>query len=97
MSRLLQLLLESLAVVSLSCSHDVKIVAASAQGEKPAPQTLNDQTFNHWREFIHPSAAESAWERPGWQTSLWTGLSLAQEKKMPLVVWFMTGHPCGMT
>jgi hypothetical protein len=73
------------------------IVATCAQDEKAAPQTLTDESFNHWRDFIHPSAAESAWERPGWQTSLWAGLTLAQETKKPLMVWFMTGHPCGMT
>jgi hypothetical protein len=73
------------------------LVAARAQDKQAVPQTLNDETFNHWRGFIHPSAAESAWERPGWQTSLWAGLARAQEQKRPLVVWFMTGHPCGMT
>jgi hypothetical protein len=73
------------------------IVPARAQDKNAIPQTLNDETFSHWRDFIHPSPAESAWERPGWQTSLWAGVTLAQEKKMPLLVWFMTGHPCGMT
>jgi hypothetical protein len=73
------------------------IVAARSQDEKSVPQVLNDETFDHWRDFIRPSVAESTWERPGWQTTLWAGLTLAQEKKMPLVVWFMTGHPCGMT
>jgi hypothetical protein len=71
--------------------------AARAQDGKAVAQTLSDETFDHWRGFIHPSAAEAAWERAGWQTSLWAGLELAQEKKKPLVVWFMTGHPCGMT
>jgi hypothetical protein len=70
---------------------------ARAQDKTAFPQSLSDETFNHWRDFIHPSPAESAWERPGWQTSLWAGLMLAQEKKMPLLAWFMTGHPCGMT
>ncbi len=73
------------------------IVAAGAQDGKAVPQTLSDETIDHWRKYIHPSSAESAWERAGWQTSLWAGLTLAQEKKMPLVAWFMTGHPCGMT
>jgi hypothetical protein len=97
MSRLLLCLLGSLPVAWLGFSHLAEIAAARSQTEKPVPQLLNDATFNYWRDFIHPSAAESAWERPGWQTSLWAGLMLAQEKKMPLVAWFMTGHPCGMT
>jgi hypothetical protein len=73
------------------------VAADSLSDETIVSQTLNQETFNYWRDFIHPSQAESAWERPGWQTSLWAGVTLAQEKKMPLVVWFMTGHPCGMT
>jgi hypothetical protein len=73
------------------------IAPARAQDKQDVPQVLNEKTFDHWRDFIHPSAAESAWERPGWQTSLWAGLTLAQEKKQPLLAWFMTGHPCGMT
>jgi hypothetical protein len=73
------------------------IVAARPSGKKKVPLILNNQTFNYWRNYIHPSAAESAWQRPGWQTSLWAGLTVAQEKKKPLLAWFMTGHPCGMT
>jgi hypothetical protein len=73
------------------------IAPANAEDKKAVPQTLNDATFDHWRDFIHPSASEAAWERSGWQTSLWAGLMLAQEKKQPLLAWFMTGHPCGMT
>jgi hypothetical protein len=82
-----------LALILIGCTTS----PARAEDKKAVPQTLTDDTFDHWRDFIHPSAAEAAWERPGWQTSLWAGLTLAQEKKMPLVAWFMTGHPCGMT
>ena len=73
------------------------MAAARSQDAKAVPQTLNDQTFQRWREYIHPSAAETTWESSGWQTSVWAGLTLAQEKKMPLLFWTMTGHPCGMT
>jgi hypothetical protein len=76
------------------------IVSAESQikkAEKTVPQVLNDRTLSHWRTYIHPSVAESAWESPGWRTSLWSGLTAAQEKKKPLLFWSMTGHPCGMT
>jgi hypothetical protein len=72
-------------------------VAAPSRSAKVVPQFLNHRTFDHWRDFIHPSAAESAWERSGWQTSLWAGVMAAQERKMPFLFWSMTGHPCGMT
>ncbi len=71
--------------------------AAPPRSVKAVPQVLNDRTFEHWRSYIHPSAGERAWERPGWQTSLWAGLMLAQESRKPFLFWSMTGHPCGMT
>jgi hypothetical protein len=86
-------------IVALFCVALVGgvIPAAGTNGVKPVPPVLNDRTFAHWRKYIHPSAAERAWETPGWQTSLWKGLSLAQERKKPFLFWSMTGHPCGMT
>lgn len=83
-------------IFALSVVAGLAATTVRAQ-DAAVPQTLNDSTFQHWRDFIHPTDAESAWERNGWQTSLWAGLTLAQAKRQPLMVWFMTGHPCGMT
>ena len=88
---------KSLIGAAILVAIGVGIGASGAEGEKAVPQILNDETFIHWRDFIHPHGDETAWERPGWQTTLWAGLTLAQEKKKPFLVWTMTGHPCGMT
>ena len=65
--------------------------------DEPIPQVLNDDTFERWRDFIHPSAAELASDRIEWNTTLWAGLTRAQEMKKPLMIWIMNGHPCGLT
>jgi hypothetical protein len=76
-------------------------VAASAAlwagGETPAPHVLNDHTFEKWRAFIHPSAAELASDRIDWNITLWGGLTRAQEQGKPLMIWIMNGHPTGCT
>lgn len=66
-------------------------------GENPLPRILDDETFEAWRDFIHPSAAELASERIDWNPTLWAGLMRAQEVKKPLMIWIMNGHPCGLT
>ena len=68
-----------------------------ADDGSPIPRTLTDETFETWRDFIHPKGDELAWERVEWHMTLWAGLAAAQEQKKPFAVWIMNGHPCGTT
>jgi hypothetical protein len=65
--------------------------------DDPPPLLLDDRTFERWRDFIHPSAAELAAEGIDWNVTLWSGRIRAQEEKKPLLIWIMNGHPCGLT
>lgn len=73
------------------------VSACKAKQAPSIPQILNDETFQQWRDFIHPNKDELAWERINWYTTLWTGLMAAQQQRKPLMFQSMTGHPCGTT
>ncbi len=49
------------------------------------------------RDRVLPTAAEGAWQRIPWRTSLWAAAVEAQEKDRPILLWAMNGHPLACT
>ncbi len=62
-----------------------------------APPELNDQTFEHWRDYIRPSAQELCFLEIPWRESFFAAVKEAQETDRPILLWAMNGHPLGCT
>jgi hypothetical protein len=58
-------------------------------------QQLSDSTYSKWRDHILPKADELAFERIPWKFSFWDGVIAAQKEDKPILLYMMTGHPCG--
>jgi hypothetical protein len=58
-------------------------------------QELNDHSFARWREYIIPKGDELAYEQIAWKLSFWEGVIAAQREDKPILLYAMTGHPCG--
>jgi len=61
-----------------------------------APE-LNDQTFEHWRDDIRPSAEELEYLEIPWRSSFAEAVNEARETGRPILLWAMNGHPLGCT
>jgi hypothetical protein len=61
------------------------------------PPELNEQTFEHWREYIRPSAPELCFLEIPWRESFVVAVHEAQETRRPILLWAMNGHPLGCT
>ncbi len=68
-----------------------------AQSPTPAQRPLSDTSFQHWFDFIRPSADEAAWQAIPWRTNLLDALRDAQEADKPILLWAMNGHPLSCT
>ena len=58
---------------------------------------LNDASFAHWRDFVRPTAEDTQWKQIPWRTAFWDGVTEAQQKDKPILVWVMNGHPLACT
>ena len=47
--------------------------------------------------LIKPQAAEEAWSKIPWMTSLWEARQKAAAAGKPILLWEMDGHPLGCT
>ena len=47
--------------------------------------------------LIRPDAAETAYRRIPWMTSLWKGRQRAAREGKPILLWTMDGNPLGET
>jgi hypothetical protein len=64
-------------------------VAVTAE---PLKQSLADL-----HALIKPQAAEEAWSKIPWMTSLWEARKKAAAAGKPILLWEMDGHPLGCT
>jgi hypothetical protein len=46
---------------------------------------------------VLPSEVEMAWQQLDWRPTLWDAVVEAHEKKRPVLLWAMNGHPLGHT
>jgi hypothetical protein len=61
------------------------------------PPEVNDQTFEHWRDYIRPSAQELSFLEIPWRESFGVAVKEARENDRPILLWAMNGHPLGCT
>lgn len=62
-----------------------------------APPELNDRTYEHWRDYVRPSAEEQCFLEIPWRESFFAAVNEAQETDRPILLWAMNGHPLGCT
>lgn len=62
-----------------------------------APPELNDRTFEHWRDYIRPSAQELSFLEIPWRDSFNAAVKEALKTDRPILLWAMNGHPLGCT
>ncbi len=62
-----------------------------------APPELNDQTIEHWRDYIRPSAQELSFLEIPWRDSFNAAVKEAMKTDQPILLWAMNGHPLGCT
>jgi hypothetical protein len=72
-------------------------VALLLAGGLTAVSTQPAQTFDAQRALLRPSDEELQFEQIPWRTELEGAVAEAREKRLPLVVWVMNGHPLGAT
>jgi len=65
--------------------------------EKNDQFTLNDDTYQIWKEYIQPTEAELKWSSIPWKSSFGDGLIDSHLEQKPLLLWVMNGHPLGCT
>ena len=58
-------------------------------------QQLSDATYSKLRDYILPKADELAFEKIPWKFNFWDGVIAAQREDKPILLYMMTGHPCG--
>ncbi len=65
--------------------------------DDPRPLELTEQTVHRYRNHIRPSEKERRYLKIGWRPTFWQAVEEAQEKKKPILLWAMNGHPLGHT
>ena len=74
----------------------------SAQVDSPslqAPQAprLRLDDLERWKQHVHPSEDELAFEAIEWIPSFAEGVRRSESERRPLLFWAMNGHPLGCT
>ena len=59
--------------------------------------TLNEKTYDMWRDYIEPTKLDLAWTGIPWRSSFQEGLIESGMKQKPMLMWAMNGHPLGCT
>ena len=59
--------------------------------------TLNEKTYDMWRDYIKPTKLDLAWTGIPWRSSFQEGLIESGIKQKPMLMWAMNGHPLGCT
>jgi hypothetical protein len=73
------------------------LAAALLLALTPQFPTLDDANFASLRDAIKPSAAELKFEQCDWKPTFWEGVTEAQQKGKPILLWAMNGHPLACT
>ncbi len=58
---------------------------------------LTSDNLAAWRDHILPSDGDLAWTKIPWKVTFHEGITAANEKSKPLLLWVMNGHPLGCT
>ena len=60
-------------------------------------QDLTPDTFEERRNYVRPAESERAWENVPWRAEFWGSVVEATERKKPILLWAMNGHPLACT
>ena len=71
--------------------------AAGAQETLSSVPALTERTFAAVRDSIRLRPREAHWKAIPWRPDLGIAIHEAHERKLPILLWLMNGHPCGMT
>jgi len=74
--------------------HRALLLAVLAAPATPASQATD---LVRWREHLRPSDDEEGYRRIDWIPSFAEGMRAASERRRPLLLWLMNGHPLGCT
>lgn len=55
--------------------------------------TLDDSTFEYWRDYLKPKSDELEWAKPDWKTSLAQAVIEGHRRDKPIFLWVAVGHP----
>jgi hypothetical protein len=70
---------------------------SQAQQEINRTTKLSDKNFQTILKAISAKSSVEKWEEIPWRPSFEEALVEARSKDMPILLWMMNGHPCGMT
>ena len=80
----------------MRCSSALLVIVAVWPSTAPAAEPFK-QTLLELHALIKPQAAEEAWSKIPWMTSLWEARRKAAAAGKPILLWEMDGHPLGCT
>ncbi len=58
---------------------------------------LNDSNYQKIKNYIVPNKKEISYLDIKWRSALWDAFQEAHEKRKPVLLWAMNGHPLGHT
>jgi len=70
---------------------------ARAGREGEAPCELDDRTFDTLLERVLPDPAETEYGSIRWRARFHEAVAEATERRLPVLLWAMNGHPLGCT
>lgn len=73
------------------------LAVLAARAPASARDLLDDDAVERHLAALRPSAAELAWRRIPWRSTLWRAVVDAHREKKPILLWAMNGHPLGCT
>ena len=73
------------------------VLSALAQQKVSRSTPLTEKSFQGIAEAIRLKPSEDGWSAVPWRPDLGTAIQEARDKDMPILLWMMNGHPCGMT
>lgn len=67
------------------------------QAKPQKPPSLLKENYPEWRNYLLPTADQSAYMGVGFHTTLWEGVTRANLEDKPILLWAMNGHPMACT
>lgn len=72
----------------------IVLVAMALVALLPAP---TEDVFSKWRDYIAAKPEECTFESIGWRGTFHSAVAEATQKRKPILLWAMNGHPLACT
>lgn len=67
-------------------------------GQAVVPRSADTESIREaWMRHVEPTPVELRWDEIPWQPTFGDGLLVANQKRRPLLLYAMNGHPLGNT